>query len=87
MGCKTLLLQILIKHFRGFSSMVDRSGEFSLFRDIHVANGSHLYFPKAYRHIHRTAGTFRGVKLDGTNQAGTGDIIMLRSDFKKRNSL
>ena len=87
MGCKNLLLQILIKNYREFSNMVDWSGEFSFFRDIHV-NGSHLRFPKAYRYINRTAGIFRGVKLLETTQAGAGDIIMLRSDFKKHyNSL
>ena len=61
-GYKDLLLQILIKNYRGFSNTVDQSDEFSFFRDIHVTNGSHLLFPKAYRHINRTAGAFRRVK-------------------------
>ena len=38
MGYKNLLLQILIKNYGGFSNMVDWSGEFSFFEDIHVRN-------------------------------------------------
>ena len=56
--------------------MADRSGEFSFFRDIHVKNGWHLRFHKAYCHQNQTARTFRGVKSLETNQTSTGDVII-----------
>ena len=83
MGCKNLLLQILIKKYGGFSNVAERSVESSFFRDIHVTNSWYLHFPKAYRHKNWTPGIFIGVKPIEPNQAGTGDIIMSRADFKK----
>ena len=62
--------------------MANRSSGFSFFQDIHVTNGWHLQFPKAYHYKNRTAGIIREVKSLTTNQAGTGDII-LSSDFRK----
>ena len=63
--------------------MVERSGEFSFFWDIHVTNGWNLQFPKVYRHKNGAAGIYRGVKSLETNQTSTGDNIMFRRDFKK----
>ena len=62
---------------------MDQSDEFSFLQDIHLTNGWHLHLPKAYCTKNRTAGTFRRVKSLETYQAGTSNIIMLKSDFKE----
>ena len=61
--------------------MVDRSSEFSFCQDNHETNGWRLHLHKTYQHKNWTAGTIRGVESLETNQADTGGVIMLRTDF------
>ena len=64
--------------------MMDSSGNFNFFQDIHMTNSLHRHFHDSYNHLNWTAGTSREVDSVETNQVGNGDVIQSRSrDFRR----
>ena len=68
-------------------NMVDRGGEFSFLRAIHIINwykNWYLHFHNTYGHQIWQAGTSRGVDSHETKEAGSGDVITSRSRDKEK---
>ena len=60
-------------------NMLDRSGEFSFFRGIHVSIDVRIDISISIRPMQVQAGTSRRLDWNEANQAGAGDVIMSRS--------